>query len=457
MFNKNFYPTPKKIIEEMIFDLEINQKTILEPSAGKGNIVDFLKDKGAKEILTFENNKDLATIVKNKSTFLGSDFLIEGKKEDLSHIDFIIANPPFDQADQHILKMWEIAPEGCTIISLCNKESLENNYTRSRRQLMQLIKENGEKTTLGHFFNDAERKTNVNVGIVKLFKPVVKDFNKFEGFFMDEEQDPQGNGIMPYNEVRAIVQNYVGAVEQFQEVEKAITKLNSYAKPLGASGSFTYSVIYGDSVTDKERFAKSLQKTAWKYVFEKMKVKKFVTSGVMEKVNKFVESQTKYPFTMRNIYKMIDIIIQTRGQTFNESIIDVFDKITRHHHENRYEVEGWKTNKSYLVGKKFILDWTTEQGYNGEMKMRYNGNVNKINDFQKALKYLSGSSDEILESQAWSYKADHKFSTWYTWGFFEIKGFKKGTLHCKFKDEKVWELFNRKIAEIKGFELPEKL
>ena len=43
---------------------------------------------------------------------------------------------------------------------------------------------------------------------------------------------------------------------------------------------------------------------------------------------------------------------------------------------------------------------------------------------------------------------------WTTWGFFEVKGHKNGTMHFKFVDNKVWEMFNRKVAEIKGWQLP---
>ncbi|WP_127846180.1 DUF4942 domain-containing protein [Psychroflexus aestuariivivens] len=470
MFNQNFYPTPESVISMMTADLDIQEKIILEPSAGKGNIVDFLNKHQAKEVLTFEKETDLATIVKQKSTFLGHDFLEEATAENLSHIDYIIANPPFDQAEHHILKMWEVAPEGCTILSLCNMETIMNGFSRKRRQLELLINENGEVNDLGNCFATAERKTNVEVNLVRLFKPVVSDFNKFDGFFMDEDNDPQGNGILPYNEIRNIVQSYVGAVEKFDEVKSTVESLNRYAKPIGASGSFSYSVTYGDTVTDKAHFAKTLQKTAWKHVFNKMKIEKFVTSGVMQKVNEFVEVQSKYPFTMKNIYRMIDIIVQTREQTFNKSMIEVFDKITKHHHKNRYEVEGWKTNKSYLVDKKFILDWVTEIGFDGQFSIRYNGNQNKMNDLHKVLCFLTGESPKdtmredkdgnhppIRELSMWPHQLNLEFGIWYDWGFFQIKGFKKGTLHVKFKDEKVWEKFNRKVAEIKGFELPENI
>ena len=41
-----FYPTPHNIIDKMICNLDFKMiKTILEPSAGKGNIVEVIRDK----------------------------------------------------------------------------------------------------------------------------------------------------------------------------------------------------------------------------------------------------------------------------------------------------------------------------------------------------------------------------------------------------------------------------
>ena len=45
----------------------------------------------------------------------------------------------------------------------------------------------------------------------------------------------------------------------------------------------------------------------------------------------------------------------------------------------------------------------------------------------------------------------------YQWGFFEFKCYKKGTMHLRFLDKKVWETVNRAYAKIKGETLPEKL
>lgn len=146
----------------------------------------------------------------------------------------------------------------------------------------------------------------------------------------------------------------------------------------------------------------------------------------------------------------------------DKALEEAFDQITRHYDENRYFVEGWKTNSHYLVNQKFILPYMTEQGFSGEMKFKYSsyGNTDRLTDLNKALCYLTATDNGLGALAAFS--EDHEgnpldFHTWYDWGFFEIKGFKKGTLHCKFKDEKVWEMFNRRVAKIKGYPLPEKV
>jgi hypothetical protein len=52
-------------------------------------------------------------------------------------------------------------------------------------------------------------------------------------------------------------------------------------------------------------------------------------------------------------------------------------------------------------------------------------------------------------------KFDLEPNKWYQWGFFEVKFFKKGTMHVKFRDENEWYLINKAYGELKGFSLPE--
>lgn len=515
MFNPDFYPTPQGVAEYLISQIDVKNKIILEPSAGSGNLVEALFKHGAKQVLTYEIEPDLQKIVATKSKLLGDDFL-KATAEELSHIQAIIANPPFSQGGKHILHMWEVAPEGCEIIALCNTNTLEIEHTRERRELNLLIRDYGSSENLGNCFSDAERKTGVEVSMVKLFKPVSSKKFEWDGFFMDEDEEVlTGPGIMQHNEVRSIVNRYVAAVDTFDEFMTTSNRMNSLLKPIGITDNFSCSVSHGKQVTTKEEFSKELQKTSWKWIFKKMNIEKYVTSGVLKDINRFVEEQQKYPFTMRNIYRMFEIIVGTRKQTMDRAIIEIFDKITKHYHDNRYSVEGWKTNSHYLVGKKFIFPYMIGIGWHGEIDVNYRSE-HEMDDINKILCYLTGKDFNGMLSfyqriktikncylaldgkkvtdvqvkeitgQGSSYTYNHPFDfesveaakefhqtyfshkeatiyerpewgQWTDWDFFEFRCYKKGTIHFKFKDLDVWALFNRKVAEIKGFPLPEKI
>ena len=43
-FNRDFFPTPVEVIDQMMQFSEVQGKIVLEPSAGSGNIVDWLRN-----------------------------------------------------------------------------------------------------------------------------------------------------------------------------------------------------------------------------------------------------------------------------------------------------------------------------------------------------------------------------------------------------------------------------
>lgn len=458
MFHKEFYPTPLDVLEMM--QLDCFDKVILEPHAGKGDIVDFCYNNGAKEVLAIEINEDLQKIVRTKANLIGSDFF-ECKSEQIAHIDAIYMNPPFSNADKHIRHAWEIAPEGCEIVSLCNYETIERSSTF--RQLARLIIDYGVATNLGDCFSTAERTTGINVGMIKLYKPISSTEFEFESFFMDEdEEEEQGEGMMQYNEVRALVNRYVGTMKCFDAMKEQIDNVNNLIAGIGMS-SLDLQVGHNNSITTKEQFSKIIQKRSWNHIFAKMNMQKYVTSGVMNDINKFVENQEKIPFTMKNIYKMLQIIVGTRQETFNRALEEAVDNFTKHTHENRFGVEGWKTNSGYMLNKKFICQNIIDASY-GSFSVKYDSySSRKIDDLVKVLCNITGTNyNEIGSLYRFNYSKNNyditfelEPNTWYEWGFFEVKFFRKGTMHVKFKDAENWYLLNKAYGELKGFSLPE--
>ena len=116
MLNKNFYPTPKPLIRKMVAKIKKDPGKILEPQAGKGDIVDYIKDdyghtwRRSADISAIEIDDDLRSILRGKGIkVIDSDFLAFSGPD---KFDLIIANPPFDEGDKHLLKAIDIMYRG---------------------------------------------------------------------------------------------------------------------------------------------------------------------------------------------------------------------------------------------------------------------------------------------------------------------------------------------------------
>lgn len=484
MFNSEFYPTPESVLEMMGIDC-IN-KTVLEPSAGKGDIVDYCKKWGAKEVLACEIHPELRQIVSTKANVIGTDFF-KINAEEISHVELIVMNPPFSNADRHILHAWSIAPEGCEIIALCNYETIEKNHYGCRRELVSLVNDYGESMFLGDVFSSAERKTGVNVGMVRLFKPMISDNGMFDDFYFTNDDVAEDNAMVSYNEMRAIVNTYTAAVRCFEKVEEVGALLKSYTNvsiignddkvhrlEFGRVLSFT-AVYREEGLTTKAQFAKAFQMKCWQFIFDRVGIEKYVTKGVLSDINQFINNRKNYPFTIKNISKMLDIIMGTRGDIMNRAIVEAVDNFTRHTNENRFGVEGWKTNAGHLLNKKFIVGYIAASNWGKGLQIEdYKNNFEQIKDLTKALCYLTGKKYEEIPHVRYSscqrddegkmisdrgnYVGENCFTpnVWYEWAFFEFKVFKKGTGHFKFKNIDDWAVLNRAYAKIKGQVLPEK-
>lgn len=464
IFNKDFYPTPVEVLERMGFDA--NKKLVLEPSIGSGAIVDYLKTNFDCQVIGCENSKELKIIAQQKVTrFICEDFL-EVSHDDIAGISMIVANPPFSKGVEHILHMWEIAPGGCEIYTLINHDNLSNRH-RNVYQLKQIIDTYGSVENLGEVFNNSERKTNVQVGLIKLFKPANEDTG-FEGFFMDDEHVVNTDeGLIKPNAIRDLVERYVDALKEFKQFQEVQSRMNHILEPVKVK-PLSASMRYENNNVDLnyEEFVTTLQKVFWKHVFSLMNLDKFLTEQVRDKINKFSEQQQKVPFTMKNIYKMAEIIAGTSENIFKEALVEAVDNFTRHSHDNRFMVEGWKTNSGYMLNEKFICGYVRDSFY-GYPSISYNSRIaGYLDDLTRVICNITATNFDNIESlyNFFTYTKDEEgnyiykdFGTWYEWGFFTIKMFKKGTLHVKFNDRKVWELLNQKYAKIKGQSLPEKL
>lgn len=400
-------------------------------------------------------------------------------------------NPPFSADEKHILHAFEIAPDGCEIISLCNHETIGNLFSKSRKILSQLIKDYGEYDNLGDVFTDADRTTGIDIGLIRLKKPESMNETDYSEFFSDEDDDPElhENGLIPYNAVRDIVQRYVGALKLYDEILENAIKMNNIISHVH-SKDLVFTCTRDGVEVQREQFRKELQKKSWMWIFGKMNLNKISTKGLKDDINKFVEEQIHVKFTMKNIYRLIDAVIQTTSQRMDKALIEVFDKLTKYTHENRYQLDGWKTNSVYLVNEKFIIPRILPADKWGSQQINYHY-AEELDDLCKALCYITGKNYDkmiplnqrvrcevfvnengdhyvppyfynsqqrenyITKNNISEFHEIPQYGEWISWNFFEVKFFKKGTGHFKFKDRDVWAKFNAEIARIKGYPLPD--
>lgn len=468
--NADFYPTPTNVINTMMLGEDILGKTILEPSAGSGNIVSWLKDNGAGEVIACENDKTLQKLLAGKCELIADDFL-SVTSDQVSHVNYIVMNPPFSDGIRHIKHAFDIAPTGCTVISLCNSSNLERRYSSERQELYELVELYGSSEYLGTVFDAAERKTNVGVSLIKLYK-TGEDEDEFTNYFFSNEDDlldkNETEGIVQYNVVRDMVNRYTSAVKLFDETMEAANKINDVAK--FSDSKFDYVPIRfatvdtnGNAVNiSRQQYKKQLQKYYWRIIFNKLNMEKYATNGLREQINKFVEKQVNVPFTMHNIYQVINMVVQTTGQRMDKALLEAFDLICSFSAENSTAGEKWKTNANYMINRKFIVPYMTDYDVrystlNEYMSLNYGGNVTRIEDVIKALCYITGTNyDNITNLRDFVYRSNLSYGTWYEWSFFRIKGFKKGTMHFEFLDEDIWIKFNQQVAKQRGWVLPKK-
>ena len=113
-----------------------------------------------------------------------------------------------------------------------------------------------------------------------------------------------------------------------------------------------------------------------------------------------------------------------------------------------------------MVNKKFIVPGMTSydaQWPTAFVKRSYSSHDTMMQDVIKALCYITGENyDAIPDIRQFLYDNEVQWGTWFNWAFFRVKGFKKGTMHFEFLDDKVWMMFNQAVAEQRGWVLPKK-
>lgn len=170
-----FYPTPPSVIDLMLQKANIHDnQLILEPSAGKGDIIDKVVAYNQTVNVDFcEFNRYNSEILELKCyNKIGTDFLLVDTEKSVKY-DRILMNPPFeDRADiEHIRRAFSLLKDDGILVSVITAKSISNSTpeTSKMRKDAELW---GEIVELDEDImkTEAERKATVTIALVVLHR-----------------------------------------------------------------------------------------------------------------------------------------------------------------------------------------------------------------------------------------------------------------------------------------------
>jgi hypothetical protein len=467
MFNNNidFYPTPIQLILKMLSFIDFRTiRTVLEPSAGKGNIVEEI----TKKFKTYNNRNDKKFDIDTIELDNNLQHILKGKNFRVVHDDFlnyntykkydlICMNPPFSNGDKHLLKAIEMQQNGGKIVCLLNAETLKNPYTNNRKELIQLLeKYNAKVEFIENAFSDAERKTNVETALIYIDIPK----NEYNSVIIDELKKEEAYNTKDYNSDKLIESDFIkGIVSQYEyEIKAGLKLIDEYnsLKPLmlrefnKTTPVLKLELEYKDEEgsTLENAYIKQIRAKYWGTLFNNDQFMGLFTSNLKQKYNAMVEELKDYDFSFYNIYTLRIQLSKEMVQGVEDTILNLFEEFTYKHYydeksKNIHLYNGWKTNKAYKINKKIIMPIDGYNQFWGKYEPTQWKVLDKLKDIEKVFNYLDNGQTEDIDIQDTLKFAEHYGETKkIELKYFYVTFFKKGTCHIEFKNLDLLHKFN---------------
>lgn len=491
MLPKNFYPTPERIINQMLEGLDYRYiNTILEPSAGSGNIVNTLKRIEEQEnkwsrkfefdIDCIEYDRNLRAILKeNNHRVVYDDFLAY---ETMKTYDLIIMNPPFSNGCKHLLKALEMQKRnGGAVICILNAETLRNQCSNERITLSKELEEYGaEIKYIEDAFFDAERKTSVEIALIKVKLPETKH----SSFILEGLKKAETEKENVYsNEYTQVAENdfLKSIIDQYNmEIKAGIRLINEYRamspyilqsfgkdKDSGETIQTGGCILSLDISTNRNKYnnklsvnnyIKEVRGKYWKALFENPKFIGQLTNNLQLEYYNKIEELKEYDFSVYNIREIRMDMNKKVVKGIEQTIIDLFEELSNKYSyydectKNIHYFNGWRTNKAWIINKKVIIPLNAYDSIWNNYRPSRHEVVRKLQDIEKCFNYLDGGLTEAINMQkSLSFAEEYGETKNITLKYFDITFYKKGTCHITFTNEELLKKFNIFGCQHKGW------
>ena len=476
--SEDYYPTPEEFLSEVLGGINWEEtRYILEPSAGKGNIAEYIMTategkyyrghwrNSEADIDCIEIEPELRAILKDKGfRVVHDDFLTY---HTYKHYDLIVMNPPFSQGARHLLKAIEVQSlTGGQIICILNAETIRNAYTLERQELMQKLERyDAEIKYYERAFSVAENPTDVEVAVVKLTVPAPerkstifdslreKDYEEFE-------RKQANNELAELDFVKGFVALYNRELEFGLRLYEEYLELES--KSLDEESLLH--VMLGKYSHNTEDFSvnayvKMIRRKYWRKLFELPELTRQLTSNLYHEYAGQLEKFTDYDFSYWNIKTLQQEIALRLVQGVEECIVELFDKLSRQYswdadlnNGNIHYYNGWKSNLSWKINKRVILPMSAwdYRGYLDYGSMSYC--TGTLSDIEKALNYLDNGETQgfnLHEELEYARKIGKMRNI--RLKYFDVTFYKKGTCHITFRNERLLKKLNIFGSQRKGW------
>ena len=463
MLPKEFYPTPGKLLDKITEGIDWKMiRSVLEPSAGKGAIADYIKEKYKDH--TYHNNLDIDCIeiddnlqktLKGKELrVVHNDFLTF---HTFKHYDLIIMNPPFSDGCRHLLHALSLQRDNFGLICILNAETIRNPYTNERKDLVsRLEKMNAEIEYMEGQFLSAERPTGVEIAVVKVFVPeedrksfIYEDLRK-KTYQENTYQDM--TDLAPNDFIKAAVQRYNMEVEAGIKLIMEYKAMAPYILQDLKDSSYNQPILMmkiHDRPLSTNAFVREVRCKYWTALFNNPKFTGKMTSNLSHKYYNQVAELADYDFSEYNIQTIQIEMSKNLVKGIEDCIIELFDKLSHQYaysdelQNNIHYYNGWKTNKAWYINKKVILPYMNAfSSWSGKFDPDYQIK-SQLADIEKALNYLDGGLTDGRDMEACLRRARETGQTRkIQLKYFYVTFYKKGTCHIEFTNEDLLKKLN---------------